>query len=186
MKLPLSGSQTVGPYFSIGMDPLCSESIPGTEGVSVIVEGRLLDARGDPIPDGVLELWQADSNGRYSNVPAESPSAATGFARVKTGTDGSFRFQTIKPGRVPYDEAQDQAPHIVVLVYMRGLLRHLYTRLYFPGEASNETDPILQLVPDHRRHTLIAERDASDMLHWDIVMRNQLATSKEETAFFIW
>jgi protocatechuate 3,4-dioxygenase alpha subunit len=186
MKLPLSGSQTVGPYFAIGMEPLCSTAVPGAEGKQVMIEGRLIDANGAPIPDGFLEVWQAGSDGRYSSTPADSPEVAIGFARVKTDADGIFRFQTIKPGAVPYDDTHEQAPHLVVLVYMRGLLRHLYTRLYFADDPSIERDPILQLVTAHRRHTLIAVPDVFGVFHWDIVMRNQAETLKEETVFFAW
>jgi protocatechuate 3,4-dioxygenase alpha subunit len=188
MKLPLTGSQTVGPYFAIGMEDLCSESIPSAaDGERYTVEGFLLDGQRNPIPDGLLEVWQADTNGEYGCQPASSPAGAAGFARVKTKADGSFRFSLIKPGRVFYDTERLQAPHLLVLVYMRGLLRNPVTRLYFPNEPSNLTDPVLALVPPERRPTLIAEATGTqNLLHWDIVMRQQDMQDNRETVFFAW
>ena len=189
MSLPLSGSQPVGPYFSIGLAPLCSEEVVSVaQGEAVIVEGNLLDGEGVAIPDGFLEIWQANGDGRYiMNKPASSAAEAVGFGRSRTRPDGSFRFATIKPGAVPYDAERMQAPHLVVLVYMRGLLRHLVTRLYFPDELANLTDPILQLVPAGRRSTLIAHSGSKPgTFHWDIVMREQKSNAKPETVFFAW
>ena len=189
MSLPLSGSQTVGPYFAIGLSPLCSEEVAsGAQGETVVVEGHLLDGNRAPVPDGFLEIWQADGNGQYiSGKPASSTGEAVGFGRIRTGPDGGFRFTTIKPGAVPYDADRLQAPHLVVLVYMRGLLRNLVTRLYFPDEPANLTDPILQLVPAERRSTLIAQTGGKPgTLHWDIVMREQESNAKPETVFFAW
>jgi len=189
MSLPLSGSQTVGPYFSIGLLPLCTEEVAcGAQGEAIIVEGHLLDGEGVPVPDGFLEIWQADGSGQYiSGKPASSMGEAVGFGRIKTGPDGGFRFKTIKPGAVPYDAERLQAPHLVVLVFMRGLLRHLVTRLYFPDEPANLTDPVLQLVPAERRSTLIAQASGKPgTLHWDIVMRQPEANTKPETVFFAW
>lgn len=186
MSLPLTGSQTVGPYFAIGMDSLCSTEVPAGPGSeTVVIEGQLLDGNGSPIPDGVLEIWQAGAGGEYeTGNPADSVGAARGFARISTSPAGSFRFTTIKPGAVAYDAARVQAPHLVVLVFMRGLLRNLVTRMYFPEEPANGSDPILQLVPEERRATLIAEVGGEEgTLHWDIVTR---AGTKEETVFFAW
>jgi protocatechuate 3,4-dioxygenase alpha subunit len=189
MSLPLSGSQTVGPYFSIGLSPLCTEEVAsGAPGKAITVEGHLLDGEGVPVPDGFLEIWQADGDGQYiTNKPASSAAEAVGFGRIRTGPDGSFRFKTIKPGAVPYDAERMQAPHLLVLVFMRGLLRNLVTRLYFPEEPANLTDPILQLVPVERRSTLIAQAGSKPgTYHWDIVMRQQEANTKPETVFFAW
>ena len=189
MSLPLSGSQTVGPYFSIGLAPLCSEEVVSVaQGEAVIVEGNLLDGEGVAIPDGFLEIWQANGDGRYiMNKPASSAAEAVGFGRIRTRPDGSFRFATIKPGAVPYDAERMQAPHLVVLVYMRGLLRNLVTRIYFADELANLTDPILQLVPAGRRSTLIAHSGSKPgTFHWDIVMREQKSNAKPETVFFAW
>jgi protocatechuate 3,4-dioxygenase alpha subunit len=187
MKLPLSGSQTVGPYFGIGMDRLCTHAVPGEGGERLEIAGRLLDGNGAGIPDGVLELWQADAKGEYVSPAAGSPMETIGIARIKTGADGGFHFSTLKPGAVPYDETRMQAPHILVLVYMRGLLRNLVTRLYFPDEPANGADPVLQLIPETRRSTLIAERgEAPGKLRWDIVVRQPESMEREETVFFSW
>jgi protocatechuate 3,4-dioxygenase alpha subunit len=188
MSLPLSGSQTVGPYFAIGLAPLCSQQVASSGGEeTIVIEGQLLDGAGTPIPDGFLEIWQADANGQYG--PAESADSihqAKGFGRIGTTPEGRFRFTTIKPGAVPYDSDRMQAPHLLILVYMRGLLRNLVTRLYFPDDPANLTDPILQLVPAERRSTLIARAGDPGTLHWDIVMRQDEANSKPETVFFAW
>jgi protocatechuate 3,4-dioxygenase alpha subunit len=187
MRLPLTGSQTVGPYFAIGLQPLCSDAVARPEPEEQIwIEGSLIDSNGVPIPDGFLEIWQADSDGRYvQHPPASFAPTAAGFGRISTSPNGHFRFSTVKPGPVPFDAEQMQAPHLVVLVYMRGLLRNLVTRMYFPDEPANAIDPVLQLVPEERRSTLIARAGAeSGVLHWNVVMRD-LADS-QETVFFAW
>jgi protocatechuate 3,4-dioxygenase alpha subunit len=188
MSVPSTGSQTVGPYYSIGLDPQCAHSIPMPDnGDKLLIRGSLLDGRGVGIPDGFLELWQADTEGHYISRAAESVAEAQGFARIKTGPAGEFEFTTTKPGSVPYDGSRMQAPHLVVLVYMRGLLRNLVTRLYFPDDPLNATDPVLQLVPENRRSTLIATRDDGPMtLRWDIVMRQEKPADRDETVFFVW
>jgi protocatechuate 3,4-dioxygenase alpha subunit len=188
MKLPLTGSQTVGPYFAIGLNALCSVEVPGDGAETFVVEGQLLDGNGAPIPDGFLEIWQANAEGVYpEGVAAGSVKEAAGFARVSTAPAGSFRFTTARPGAVPYDGSRMQAPHLLVLVYMRGLLRHTVTRMYFPDEPANLTDPVLQLAPAERRHTLIATAGAEPgTLHWNIVMRDIVTGKGEETVFFAW
>lgn len=172
-----AASQTVGPFFSIGLDHLCgsSSSEHQDEEMTTTVSGRVLDANHEPICDAMLEIWCADLHGCYQQNSHE------GFTRLRTNANGSFHFKTIKPGLVPYDEVRMQAPHLLVLVYMRGLLRHLVTRMYFQGEAANATDPVLQLVPDDRRATLVATPTAPGQLEWTIVMRGE-----GETAFFAW
>jgi protocatechuate 3,4-dioxygenase alpha subunit len=102
-----------------------------------------------------------------------------GFGRVGTDADGRFRFTSIKPGPVPGPRGSTQAPHLQVTVLMRGLLRHLWTRLYFPDEALNATDPILSLVPEERRQTIIARRAENGVLHWNLLMQGD-----DETVFF--
>ena len=189
MSALLTGSQTVGPYFAIGLSDLCSSDV-ASDSLSdkVVVEGQLLDCNGVPIPDGFIEVWQANANGQYATGgPANAAHEANGFARISTSPAGSFRFTTIKPGPVPYDSFRMQAPHLLILVYMRGLLRNLVTRLYFPDDPANSSDPILQLVPVDRRSTLIAQAGSGPgILHWDIVMRDQESTTKKETVFFAW
>jgi len=189
MKLEPSGSQTVGPFFTIGLDYLISNAVPepAIGAQAITVHGRVLDADGIPVPDAMLELWQADPSGHYTwdqraavvNKPTELP----GFARLGTDDQGKFRFTTAKPGSVPFGDGRLQAPHIVVLVFMRGLLRHLITRMYFTDEASNATDPVLELVPEDRRNSLIARRDpqSAERLEWNILLQGD-----EETVFFAW
>ena len=148
-----------------------------------MVEGRLLDGDGAAVPDGMLEIWQANAEGRYSH-PDDTQAkpldpAFFGFGRVHTDKEGRFRFETIKPGRVPGPGNTLQAPHIAVSVLMRGQLRRLVTRIYFADEASNVEDPILALVDDPaRRRTLVATREVGSppRYRFDIVLRGRAAT----------
>src|SRR5690606_31234573 len=127
------------------------------------IEGAILDGDGQPIPDAMIEIWQADAQGRYAS-PYDSRALPNtqfkGFGRSATDKDGVYSFDTIKPGAVPGPEGKQQAPHIVVAVYSRGMLRQVYTRIYFSDEKANESDPILALVPADRRGTLIAHKDS--------------------------
>jgi protocatechuate 3,4-dioxygenase alpha subunit len=201
VKLEPSGSQTVGPFFTIGLDYLISNAVPepAIGAQTITVHGRVLDADGIPVPDAMLELWQADPSGHYTSdqraAVVNKPTELPGFARLVTDDQGKFRFTTAKPGSVPFPGAVPslgavpfgdgrlQAPHIVVLVFMRGLLRHLITRMYFPDEPANATDPVLELVPEDRRNTLIARRDpqSAERLEWNILLQGD-----EETVFFAW
>ena len=162
----LTASQTVGPFFEpcLLRDGACRNDLtgPATVGERIRIEGRVLDGDGVPVPDAMIEIWQADERGRY-NHPDDAGTAPldsdfTGFGRSGTGADGSYWFETIKPGPVPFDAQQMQAPHIVVTIFARGLLNHLVTRLYFADEPTNASDPILQYVPGERRETLLAGR----------------------------
>jgi protocatechuate 3,4-dioxygenase alpha subunit len=179
-------SQTVGPYFAIGLPwDDGPEVVPvGTPG-AFWVRGRLLDGAGEPIPDGLIETWQADPEGRFDAggdpragvTPPATP--FRGFARASTDTEGLWAIHTSKPGIVPGPGDRPQAPHLVVTVMSRGLLDRVVTRIYFGDEeAANTTDPILAAVPDDRRHTLIAEREG-DGYHLDIHLQGE-----DETVFF--
>jgi protocatechuate 3,4-dioxygenase alpha subunit len=167
------------------LDPLKNDrlSTPNDVGTPVLITGKVSDGRGDAVPDAVLEVWQANGRGRYAHpedtrdLPLEKD--WFGFGRIPTDGQGRFQFTTIKPGPVPGPKGQMQAPHIVVLVGMRGLLRHLLTRIYFPSEAANREDPILGLVPEERRHTLIARPGQGSGLEWNIVLQGT-----NETVFF--
>jgi protocatechuate 3,4-dioxygenase, alpha subunit len=158
----LTGSQTVGPFFEpcLLRDGACRNDLigPSTVGERIRIEGRVLDGDGAPVPDAMVEVWQADAQGHY-NHPADAQPGTdfTGFGRTGTAEDGSYWFETIKPGSVPFDAQRRQAPHIVVTLFARGLLNHLVTRLYFADESSNASDPVLQYVPDERRATLMAQ-----------------------------
>ncbi len=180
-------SQTVGPYFSIGFSWLERRDLTeGAEsGTRVTIRGRVLDGEGQPVPDAVLEIWQADAQGRYAH-PEDAPNLATansffGFGRVFANQQGGFCFTTLKPGSVPGPDDRPQAPHLEVSVFMRGLLRRLITRIYFPAEPANETDLVLGLIPAARRHTLIAQPDTgkADSVVWDIHLQGD-----QETVFF--
>lgn len=187
MSLHTTGSQTVGPFFSIGLTPLVTPIVAGPEvpGEHVTIRGRVLDGNGNPVPDAMLETWQADAAGHYAQRDdaehTSSPSEFTGFGRVPTDEQGQFTLSTIKPGCVPGPGDSLQAPHLVVLVFMRGLLKHLVTRMYFPDEPGNDEDPILHLVPSERRATLIARRSDEDVsvLLWDVNLQGV-----DETVFF--
>ncbi|HEX9038380.1 MAG TPA: protocatechuate 3,4-dioxygenase subunit alpha [Ktedonobacterales bacterium] len=187
MSLHATSSQTVGPFFRIGLEPMFMPIVAGPEidGEHVVIRGRVIDGEGSPIPDALIETWQADAQGVYADpedTRSESVQAAfTGFGRAPTDDRGQFSITTIKPGRVPGHSGTPQAPHIVVVVFMRGLLRHLITRMYFPDEPANGEDEVLATVPEERRATLIAGRDPEqgDTLVWNIVMQGE-----NETVFF--
>lgn len=186
MSLQATASQTVGPYFRIGMNWLYQEDVAGSgvAGERMVIAGRVLDADGQGVPDAVLELWQADAQGKYAHPEDPRGKSAQpgfqGFCRVPAGEDGSFRFTTIKPGAVPGPEGKLQAPHIVVSVFMRGLLRRLVTRIYFPEEPANATDFALNLVESGRRGTLIAKKSGQHAgLEWNVVLQGE-----DETVFF--
>jgi protocatechuate 3,4-dioxygenase, alpha subunit len=198
MNFQATTSQTVGPFFQIGLARFYIDDLtgPGVAGEAIELEGRVFDGDGQPVPDGVIEIWQADAQGDYAH-PGFSEELETdprakerahaqrgqgtfrGFGRVPTQPDGSFRFKTIKPGRVPAPDGTLQAPHIAVSVFTRGLLRRLVTRIYFPDEASNAEDFALKLVEAGRRHTLIAKKLRDGRLEWNVVLQGA-----DETVFF--
>jgi protocatechuate 3,4-dioxygenase, alpha subunit len=189
----LTPSQTVGPFFHdclLRTDATC-DTLAGEDasGQRIHVQGRVLDGDGMPVPDAVLELWQADDHGVYHHH-ADSrwtrPTSFSGFGRVGTDEDGRFAFTSVLPGRVPGHGDELQAPHISIAVFARGLLNHLFTRMYFPDEPSNDGDPALLRVPAHRRPTLIARAmppadgaDGARVFRFDIVLQGS-----GETVFF--
>jgi len=187
-------SQTVGPFFAFGLtalqygyayDAIASGDLADkqTPGEPIRIEGRVIDGAGELIPDAMIEIWQADSKGRYAHPADGRPSNQSfrGFGRFGSGTDplGGFAFNTVKPGSVD----GTQAPHISIIVFMRGMLTHAYTRLYFSDEAdANARDPVLQSVPAERRDTLIASRSDNNgavVYRFDIRMQGD-----NETVFF--
>jgi protocatechuate 3,4-dioxygenase alpha subunit len=179
MSLRMTASQTVGPFFEIGLSWLCSEDFvgPDAHGEVITIQGRVLDGDGRGVPDALLEIWQADGAGHYAH-PEDPGNAGSkglrGFGRVATHSDGSFRFRTIKPGSV-----QGQAPHLNVHVFMRGLLKAAATRVYFPDDPRNVSDHVLSLVASERRATLLARRGPAGALVWDVHMQGD-----DETVFF--
>ena len=167
-------SQTVGPFFHIGLERISRNDLTAGNAQTIQIGGQVLDGDGKPVIDALIEIWQADSDGKYRGN-------FNGYGRIATDAAGAFSFTTIKPGRVAGVSGQLQAPHIAVNVFMRGLLKHLVTRVYFPGEPSNDTDSILQIVPAARRNTLIATPSVGSIkyLSWNIVLQG-----KRETVFF--
>jgi len=179
-------AQTVGPFFSIGLSALCREQIRcGTgDGKRVVIRGRILDGDGQPVPDAVLELWQASeaARGNCTEEPdARREKIPAGFGRIATNERGEFQFSTIKPAPRRDENGPMHAPHLAVVLLMRGLLRHLLTRVYFPGEAANNDDAVLRLVPPERRETLLArpvDGNACELI-WNIYLQGE-----RETVFF--
>ncbi len=180
MSLQATTWQTVGPYFCIGLAHLDTTTIAmaDTPGEHVRVEGFVLDGKGKPVPDAIVEIWQANADGIYPG--AGDGSDFRGFGRIPTDDRGRFAFTTIKPGRVPGPGGVLQSPHLAVRVMMRGLLKDLITRMYFPDEALAE-DPVLQLVPNERRATLVAQRaaDRDATYLWNVELQGE-----RETVFF--
>jgi protocatechuate 3,4-dioxygenase alpha subunit len=186
-------SQTVGPFFKYGLTPdgqyewndaFTSNLVtPDTSGERIRIEGRVFDGDGQPVPDAMLEIWQADAQGRFSDpqdARALPNSTFKGFGRCGTDRNGGFGFDTIKPGIVPDPDGKPQAPHIVLAIFARGMLLQLYTRIYLNGEATNAADPVLALVPTERRGTLIAAREPGAAVYrFDIRLQGD-----NETVFF--
>ena len=188
-KLRQTPTQTIGPFFAYGLTAeqygyhfnslLTGEMVDGEyEGTAIVIHGKIYDGSGSPINDAMIELCQADKNGSY--IKTFVSEGFKGFGRLGTGTkeDFSFNFKTIKPGII-----EGQAPHINVILFMRGSLHHLYTRIYFDDEAKlNENDSILNSISPERRQTLIAKKKEDDGLvsyHFDIHMQGN-----QETVFF--
>jgi protocatechuate 3,4-dioxygenase, alpha subunit len=184
-------SQTVGPYFKYGLTPNGEYEwndaftnnllTPDVSGERIRVEGKVYDGDGAVVVDCMLEIWQADSQGRFSDpqdTRALPNSSFKGFGRCGTDKTGSYAFDTIKPGAVPDPDGRPQAPHILLAVFARGVLLHLYTRIYFDNETSNADDPILAQVPADRRATLIANK-AGNVYTFDIHLQGD-----NETVFF--
>ncbi len=189
-------SQTAGPYVHIGCTPNHAEIrgvwaedlgarmvTDATGGERITIEGHVYDGAGAPVTDALIELWQADADGRFPSAEdSQADPAFTGFGRqASDGATGLYRFETIKPGRVA-DGGRLQAPHILVWIVARGINIGLTTRLYFSDEAAaNAEDPVLARVPPPRRETLIARRDAADPRRYRFDIRLQ---GEDETVFF--
>jgi protocatechuate 3,4-dioxygenase alpha subunit len=190
-----TSSQTVGPFFAYGLVPepygrkgiasnvLTSEKLQGER---IVIEGRVLDGKGEPVNDALIEIWQANAHGRYRHshdarheVPLDP--AFSGFGRTMTDESGAFRFETVKPGRVPGRGNALQAPHIGLTVLARGMPSHAYSRIYFSDEAkANAEDPVLALVAPARRGTLIARCEAGTAVYrFDVRLQGE-----DETVFF--
>jgi protocatechuate 3,4-dioxygenase alpha subunit len=185
--MELTPSQTVGPYYDLGLiDARWAPPIEAaTPSQRIRIEGRVLDGEGAPVVDGMLESWQADSGGIYRDPRATAGHALandgfTGFQRISTAPEGMFGWETIMPGAVIQPDGSRHAPHINLGVFARGLLNRLHTRIYFPGEPLNESDPVLALVPPERRAGLIARTMGPGSYGFDIRLRGP-----GETVFFV-
>ncbi len=182
-------AQTIGPFFEVNLtaEKHCRGRIAGPEakGEHMRLACRVFDGDGVPINDAMIEIWQADSEGCYNspedpNGRASDP-ACHGFGRLATAEEGNCEFETIRPGRVPGLENKLQAPHCVVAIFARGLLKQLYTRIYFAGDPANTDDPVLALVPPERRETLMSHRDSANKNRWIFQVHLQ---GERETVFF--
>jgi protocatechuate 3,4-dioxygenase alpha subunit len=178
-------SQTVGPFFHYAL-PYENDSnlITGdAQGQRIVIEGKVTDGAGEVVPDVMIEIWQANAAGKYDH-PEDTQDKPVdpgfhGFGRCSTDKEGIFRFQTVKPGAVPGPGNSLQAPHLVTFVFGRGMLKQLLTRIYFEDEAHNANDPVLGLVPDTRRATLIARKTNPATYTLNIVLQGE-----GETVFF--
>jgi protocatechuate 3,4-dioxygenase alpha subunit len=179
------GSQTVGPYLHIGLDWLNTREIagPDVKGERFTVSGRVVDGNGVGVNDALVEVWQANAHGKYAHPEDKQDKPLErgfrGFGRIPTDANGAFSFTTIKPGRVPGPDGAPQAPHLVVAVFMRGMLKQLNTRIYFPEDPANGEDAFLKLVPASRRSTLIAQDKGKGALEWNVILQGA-----NETVFF--
>ncbi len=174
--MPLaSASQTIGPFWHLIHEPDWADLTRfGAAGERIVIEGVITDGAGAPVTDAAVELWQA------------SPDASdhfTGYGRAATDALGRYRFTTIRPEPLPGPRGSRgnvrQAPHCAIAILARGLLKPLFTRLYFPDEPLNETDPILSLIKSgKRRRTLIAHRTGDDAYRLDLCLQGS-----DETVF---
>lgn len=190
----ITPSQTVGPYFKYGLTPgrdyqwndafsndLVTSDVSGER---IRIVGQVFDGDGVVIPDSMLEIWQADGQGRFADpqdVRALPNSAFKGFGRCGADANGGYSFHTIKPGSVPGPGGKPQAPHILLAIFARGMTQQAVTRIYFEDEAANAADPVLALVPADRRATLIARREEGDgaIYRFDVHLQGD-----SETVFF--
>ncbi len=166
--LALTPFQTVGPFFAILVPKRGRLSLAGADAPDerIVVDGTVRDGAGQPVPDALIEIWQANA-------------AFDGFGRVHTDESGGFSLETIKPGAVPGPDGRPQAPHLLVGLFARGLLTRLVTRIYFADEPGNGDDPILHAVAPDRRATLIAAHLGKGRYTHTITLQGA-----DETVFF--
>jgi len=164
----LTGSQTIGPFFKYGLRWEKGEQAfpPESPGEKIEITGRLTDGAGAPIVDAMIEFWQADGAGKFGGPV---PGSSAGFARAYTDADGRYRFTTRKPGAVAAD-GKAVAPYVLVCLFSRGMLRHVYTRIYFEDEAANAQDAVLKAAGE-RAATLLARQAGAGKYEWDIVLQ---------------
>jgi protocatechuate 3,4-dioxygenase alpha subunit len=186
--LPLTPSQTVGPFFAIGLPWPDGPQVvaEGTDG-AIVITGRVLDGAGEPVPDALVETWQAAPDGSFAHPddPRDGSGAAApafrGFGRCPTSPGGEYRIVTLRPAALPSGDGRAEAPHLDVSVFARGLLDRVVTRIYFPDEEeANAADPVLSSLPERsRRHTLVAAPDGPGQFRFDIRLQGE-----GETVFF--
>lgn len=186
MSVHPTPSQTVGPFFHIGLPAVTSaELVPPAQEGAVRIVGTVFDGDGEPVSDALIEIWQANAAGRYAHpedtreeIPRDD--GFKGFGRCATDAEGRFEFVTVKPGRVPGPDTGLQAPHIDVSVFARGLLKRVVTRVYFPDEAeANEADPVLSAIDDPEARATLVAREEDGALRFDIHLQGD-----RETTFF--
>lgn len=188
MSRPTTPSQTAGPYFGMALPwpdgPFATQ--PAAPG-AIWISGRIIDGAGDPVPDALIETWQADPDGRFDHAvggdrtgqAGKGDGSFRGFARCPTDADGHYAILTLKPGRVVAPDGRLQAPHLDVSVFARGLLKRVITRCYFADEATaNDEDPVLAGIEPAARATLVAERVEAGY-RFDIHLQGE-----RETVFF--
>ena len=192
--LPETASQTAGPYVHIGCvpsfaglegmyggedlgtGPLCAD---GHEGEAIVIEGKVFDGTGAPLRDALLEVWQADANGRFAGHDGADPRFA-GWGRQPTdGETGLYRFRTVKPGRVPWPDGRLQAPHVGLWIAARGINLGLYTRIYFDGDPANDEDPLLGRIEQRDRVSTLMARSDGNAWRFDVHLQGD-----GETVFF--
>ena len=189
--LPITPSQTIGPFFAIALPWTDGPHVvpDGTPG-AITIGGSVIDGAGEPVPDALVETWQAAPDGSFGHPDdprrgaaggAGAVAAFRGFGRCPTGPDGGYRIVTLRPGPLPCGDGRAEAPHLDVSVFARGLLDRVVTRIYFPDEeAANAADPVLAALPDPgRRDTLIAAADGAGRFRFDIRLQGE-----RETVFF--
>jgi protocatechuate 3,4-dioxygenase alpha subunit len=162
----ITPSQTVGPFFSFCLAPRDRPAIGSARlatadavGMRITIEGRVLDGNDAPVPDALLEIWQADGDGCYAGFHRPlAASSFTGFGRATCDDQGRFSIETVKPGRVVDLDGRVHAPHVAIGIFGKGINRRLYTRLYFPDESANDGDRVLSSVAAERRASMIADK----------------------------
>ena len=175
-------SQTIGPFFKFGTEWIAEEEIAAAGQLGTItLLGAVYDGAGNPVPDAMLEIWQADENGHF---PPDTSESWVGFARRLTDSNGGYKIHTVKPGPVLAASGEVQAPHIFMVVFTRGLLKPVFTRVYFSDESdANANDPLLNAVEDlQARSTLLASVESQSTYRFDV--RLQDSSRGPETQFF--
>lgn len=178
-----SSSQTVGPFFTIGLEDMIERMTEQRAGADCAIEirGRVLDGDGVPVSDALLEFWNGEDELCDDSGDRKRSGISDGFGRAVTDENGNFAAKMAKPDVTRSEDGPIQAPHLMVLVFARGLLRHLLSRVYFDDERANESDPVLLCVPAARQQTMIAMREGANAYRWNVILQGE-----NETVFFAW